>query len=54
MDAQDTGAERRIWLDDHTVTFLRGHGKQQLAARLDAGPAWQDNDLIFCKGDGTP
>ena len=46
--------ERRIWLDDRTITLLREHGKQQLSARLAAGPAWQDNDLIFCKDDGTP
>jgi integrase len=46
--------ERQIWLDDHTITRLREHRKQQLAARLAAGPAWQDNDLIFCKDDGTP
>jgi integrase len=46
--------ERKIWLDDHTITLLGEHRKQQLAARLAAGPAWQDNDLIFCKDDGTP
>lgn len=46
--------ERQIWLDDHTITLLREHRKKQLAARLAAGPAWQDNDLIFCKDDGTP
>lgn len=46
--------ERQIWLDDRTITLLREHRKQQLAARLAAGPAWQDNDLIFCKDDGTP
>jgi hypothetical protein len=42
-----------MWLDDHTITLLREHRKQ-LAARLAAGPAWQDNDLIFCQDDGTP
>src|SRR5258708_37384999 len=46
--------ERQIWLDDRTITLLREHRKQQLARRLAAGPAWQDNDLIFCKEDGTP
>ena len=46
--------ERQIWLDDRTITLLREHRKQQLATRLAAGPAWQDNDLIFCKDDGTP
>ncbi len=46
--------ERQIWLDDRTITLLREHRKRQLATRLAAGPAWQDNDLIFCKDDGTP
>jgi integrase len=22
--------------------------------RMKAGPAWQDNDLVFCRDDGTP
>ena len=46
--------ERRIWLDDRTITLLREHRKQQLATRLAAALAWQDNDLIFCREDGTP
>jgi integrase len=46
--------ERQIWLDDRTIALLGEHRKQQLGARLAAGPAWQDNDLIFCKDDGTP
>lgn len=46
--------KRRIWLDAGTVTLLREHRKAQLAARLRAGQAWQDNDLVFCKDDGTP
>ena len=46
--------ERKIWLDEHTIALLREHRKQQLAARLAAGTAWQDHDLVFCKDDGTP
>ncbi|MGH3302039.1 MAG: hypothetical protein ACRDOK_10230 [Streptosporangiaceae bacterium] len=45
---------RRVWLDDETITLLREHRKAQLAARLRAGEAWQDNDLIFCRDDGSP
>ena len=30
------------------------HRKAQLKTRLKAGESWQDNDLIFCKDDGTP
>jgi integrase len=45
---------RRIWLDAATVTMLRAHRKAQLAARLRASTAWQDNDLVFCRDDGSP
>jgi integrase len=34
--------------------LLREHRKAQLRARLAAGGAWQDNDLVFCRDDGTP
>ena len=30
------------------------HGAAQGAADGGAGESWQDNDLIFCQGDGTP
>jgi integrase len=33
---------------------LKAHRKAQLAARLKASTAWQDNDLIFCREDGSP
>jgi integrase len=46
--------DRLIWLDARTVRLLREHRKAQLGARLRAGEAWHDNDLMFCKDDGTP
>jgi integrase len=45
---------RKVWLDAETVRLLREHRESQLAARLKAGDAWQDNDLVFCKDDGSP
>jgi integrase len=45
---------RKVWLDAETVRLLREHHETQLAARLRAGDAWQDNDLVFCKDDGSP
>jgi integrase len=45
---------RKVWLDAETVRLLREHQKAQLAVRLEAGDAWQDNDLVFCKDDGSP
>ena len=46
--------DRLIWLDTETVRILKEHRKSQLRTRLMAGESWQDNDLIFCQGDGTP
>ena len=46
--------DRLIWLDAETVRILKEHRTAQLKARLMAGESWQDNDLIFCQGDGTP
>ncbi len=47
-------SERRIWLDAETARLLREHRRAQLAARLRAGSAWADNDLVFAREDGTP
>ena len=45
---------RKVWLDAETVRLLREHRKAQLKVRMAAGEAWQDNDLVFCREDGTP
>ena len=42
-----------MFLDAETAQQLREHRKVQLAARLRAGEAWQDDDLIFCQADGS-
>jgi len=46
--------ERRVYLGPETAELLRAHRKALLVARLRAGQAWQDNDLIFCQPDGRP
>ena len=46
--------DRPIWLDAESARLLREHRKAQLKTRMKAGEAWQDNDLIFCKDDGSP
>jgi integrase len=45
--------ERLIWLDAETVRLLRTHRETQGLERQFAGEAWQDNDLVFCRDDGT-
>jgi hypothetical protein len=46
--------ERRVWLDAGSVDRYRAHRRAQVAERLRAFSAWQDNDLIFCRADGSP
>ena len=47
-------SRRRNWLDDETARLLRAHRTAQLRARMRAGEAWADHDLVFCRDDGTP
>lgn len=47
-------SKRLAWLDDETARMLREYRKAQVRARLRAGSAWTDNDLVFCRDDGTP
>jgi integrase len=49
----DTG-RRTIDLDGRTVEVLRAWRKRQLEERLLCGAAYQDNDLVFARPDGTP
>jgi integrase len=48
------GRGRAVALDAETVCALREHRKAQLAERMLLGPAWTDNELVFCREDGTP
>src|ERR1022692_4161105 len=47
-------SKRRTWLDGATLALLRAHHAAQMRARLQAGPDWQDHDLVFCQPDGRP
>jgi integrase len=46
--------QRLITLDRQSAAALREHCAAQAQERLIAGSAWQDHDLVFCRGDGTP
>jgi integrase len=52
--AKSKAGDRLVFLDAKTADLLRAHHKAQLRARMKAGPAWQDNDLVFCQPDGRP
>jgi integrase len=47
-------SERRIALGGATVEALRAHRARQLAMRMEAGPAWEDHDAVFCDEIGRP
>lgn len=49
-----TRSRRTLDLLPLTIETLRHHKAEQAAARLAAGPVWEDNDLIFPAPDGRP
>jgi integrase len=52
--ARSKAGERRVWLDSGTSQRYRTHRREQVAERLPASSAWEDNDLIHCRPDGSP
>lgn len=54
-DVKTDAGRRPIDLDERTIAVLRGWRKRQLEERMLVGPAaYQDNDLVFARPDGTP
>lgn len=47
-------SRRTIPLPTTLVKMLTAHRLKQMAARLKAGAAYQNNDLVFATGEGTP
>ena len=45
--------ERRLCVGTETAELRRHKGAQELERML-LGPAWQDNNLVFCREDGQP
>jgi integrase len=45
---------RTVVLDASTIAALREHRRRQAEERLQAGAAWVDHGLIFCRPDGGP
>ena len=45
---------RMIALDPATVAALREHRERQMLERALMGEAYEDEDLVFCREDGTP
>jgi integrase len=54
-DVKTDAGRRPIDLDERTIAVLRSWRKRQLEERMLVGPAaYQDNDLVFARPDGTP
>jgi len=47
-------ARRKVMLPNPLVSALRSHHKRQLEEQLCAGSRWQQMDLVFASGVGTP
>jgi integrase len=52
-DTKTRRSRRVLQLPKQVVAALKAHHKRQAAERLQAGDAWQDHDLVFCRPDGT-
>lgn len=51
-DPKTASSGRLILLPQPVCEMLRAHRVRQGEARLKAGPAWQQHDLVFCTGKG--
>jgi integrase len=47
-------ATHTIHVPTALVREIKEHRRRQAAARLAAGDLWDDNDLVFCDGNGRP
>jgi integrase len=52
-DTKTEKSRRTLEIPDDVARALREHHTMQARQRLQAGRAWQDNDLVFCTGVGT-
>ena len=52
-DPKTRTSRRLASLDTATADLLRRHRRAQLQERMVAGPAWRDQDWIFCRPDGS-
>lgn len=53
-DTKTEKSRRTLEIPDDVAKALKEHHAQQAKQKLKAGKVWQDNDLVFCTGVGTP
>ncbi len=54
VEPKTARSRRMVPLPDGTAALLRAARIRQAAERLQAGPLWQDSDLVFCHLNGRP
>jgi integrase len=54
VEPKTARSRRQIALTDQAVNALRRHRTAQAVERLQAGPAWEDTELVFCDRLGRP
>jgi integrase len=54
VETKSAQSRRVIDLPASLVPVLKQHRTQQIAARLAAGPAWHEWNLVFCTSTGAP
>jgi integrase len=53
-DTKTELSRRTLEIPDEVAKALKEHRAMQARQRLIVGDAWEDNDLVFCTGIGTP
>ena len=54
LEPKTQSSRRVVKLPEFAVEVLRQHRVRQLEERLIAGPGWQESDMVFTTGIGTP
>jgi integrase len=52
-DTKTPKSKRSLELPKRAISALAAHQKRQAKEREQAGAAWQDNDLVFCRENGA-
>jgi integrase len=53
-DTKTAKSKRSLILPKRAIAALKAHQARQEAEQVEAGEAWQDNDLVFCHENGQP
>ena len=54
LDTKTPKSKRSLILPKRAITSLKAHKARQDRERREADEAWHDNNLVFCREDGTP